>query len=244
MLIVTRNHFDGPKARKVASTGDLPPETALERAAHELYDKNAPQVGVTLEDILTLPPSMQACLGFQVQEFFLPIECREYDKPIADVPKAEGDKILVIKDQASNLQAYLKRGINPFAMAGYPLERAAYEYRRIDPDDGEPLTYGEALNVPADFLAEHQIELVKLPGPVEIRYSAEYLVKPLQAQEQEIAAYIQGCLCTLCGQKVLAKSELDSCGSLRRTARHWAHEYLQRQATSLDNFIRQKIDDI
>lgn len=241
MFAITKNRFNAPKARKVTSTGPLSPETALERAAQKLYDKKHPQVGVTLEDVLTLPEEEQYKLGFQVEKLRLPVEQRGHDEPILNVPETDHDKIIVMTNAESNFQMFFKKGTNPFTTVGYPLERAAYESRGLDPDSGPPLTYGDAIDTPKDFLAEHQTALTRVTEPVWVNSTCDFLVPPLKMQETQIAAYIYGYLEAMCAGGGFKVEGLAGGGSLKCMTWHWAHEFLQDRHASVPAFIRHKI---
>lgn len=81
-----------------------------------------------------------------------------------------------------------------------------------------------------------------LSEPVKPRYSHEYLVKPLQAQEQEVSAYITGYLTALSQKGFLTVADQNQLGSICQTAQRWAHNFLQEHHANLSGYITSQLD--
>ncbi|MEY8312870.1 hypothetical protein AALA61_12960 [Oscillospiraceae bacterium 42-9] len=69
MKIILHDALVNKRAFRVRATGPVSEETAIERAGLALSHLcDTPMVGITMEDVLTLPKEMQNVMGFEAEE--------------------------------------------------------------------------------------------------------------------------------------------------------------------------------
>lgn len=163
--------------------------------------------------------------------------------------------ISIIKDPLGKDRAFEVTSTGPLPEKP-TLERAACEVAHILGDPGAGITYLDVLTLPEevqDIMEFHAEEItaeeeyidgkITFSDKVETHYRTEFLVKPLQVQEQEVAAFIMGYTRAMYNQRDTQFAK-DCYWMTGIRAQILAHQYLsgKYEFSELIDFIEKKLD--